>query len=318
MTIEAIRVSAGRLGRAVFACGFLLAVLPVDAMAQGSLTPPGPPAPMMKTLDQVEARVPISSASLPLTITESGSYYLVETIRFTEVDTHGIVIDASNVSIDFNGFALIGPGREAGTHGSAIIAGGSGGATNVTVRNGMILNWKGDGIGLFRDGEYLVNHPVVESMRVQEIGGTGITINHGSVRNCILIHCGTGIHAGGFCIVEQCQTDANKYDGILVENNSRIRLNASHQNGSVQNLGDPPGDGAGIHVVGSGNRIELNEVSSNDRGVQVDSGGNLILQNGARGNGDNYGTIASGNVVGPIVTSSTIATNTNPNANFEF
>jgi hypothetical protein len=42
-------------------------------LAQGSLTPPpGAPAPTMKTLDQIEARTPISSA--PFTISAPGSY----------------------------------------------------------------------------------------------------------------------------------------------------------------------------------------------------------------------------------------------------
>ena len=46
------------------------------AFPQGSLTPPGAPAPTMKSLDQIEARTPISSA--PFTINASGSYYLTK------------------------------------------------------------------------------------------------------------------------------------------------------------------------------------------------------------------------------------------------
>jgi hypothetical protein len=50
----------------------LAALLGVDTTlhAQGSLTPPGAPAPTMKTLAQIEPRTPISSA--PFTITVSG------------------------------------------------------------------------------------------------------------------------------------------------------------------------------------------------------------------------------------------------------
>jgi hypothetical protein len=43
---------------------FLLSTLilqPPTLHAQGSLTPPGAPAPTMKSLDQVEPRTPISS-----------------------------------------------------------------------------------------------------------------------------------------------------------------------------------------------------------------------------------------------------------------
>jgi hypothetical protein len=39
---------------------------PASLSAQGSLTPPGAPAPTMKTLTQIEPRTPISS--LPFTI----------------------------------------------------------------------------------------------------------------------------------------------------------------------------------------------------------------------------------------------------------
>jgi hypothetical protein len=38
---------------------------PATLLAQGSLTPPGPPAPTMKTLAQIEARTPISTAPSP-------------------------------------------------------------------------------------------------------------------------------------------------------------------------------------------------------------------------------------------------------------
>jgi hypothetical protein len=55
---------------------FLLTLNPQfsTCSAQGSLTPPGAPAPAMKTLAQIEPRTPIASA--PFTISAPGSYYL--------------------------------------------------------------------------------------------------------------------------------------------------------------------------------------------------------------------------------------------------
>ncbi len=74
--------------------------------AQGNLTPPGAPAPTMKTLDQIDAklekRTPISS--LPFTISQSGSYYLTGNLS----GTSGINVNVGNVVIDLNGFDLRG------------------------------------------------------------------------------------------------------------------------------------------------------------------------------------------------------------------
>ena len=75
------------------------------AFGQGSLTPPGAPAPTMKTLQQVEPRVPISTAGA--TITQSGSYYLTCNLVGAS-GVNGINVNADNVTIDLNGFVLDG------------------------------------------------------------------------------------------------------------------------------------------------------------------------------------------------------------------
>lgn len=79
----------------------ILTLAAKQTCAQGSLTPPGPPTPAMKTLAQIEPRTPISS--LPCTINFPGSYYLTTNLA---CETYGIVIDADEVDIDLNGYTL--------------------------------------------------------------------------------------------------------------------------------------------------------------------------------------------------------------------
>ena len=47
-------------------------------VSAGPLTPPGPPAPTSKTLNEIEPRTPINS--LPFVIEEPGSYYLTRNL----------------------------------------------------------------------------------------------------------------------------------------------------------------------------------------------------------------------------------------------
>jgi parallel beta-helix repeat protein len=83
------------------------------------------------------------------------------------------------------------------------------------------------------------------------------------------------------------------------------------------NNGSGVGDGAGVFVTGNGNRIEGNNVTFNDRGIDVNSSANLIVRNSARSNTLEY-DIAAGNAMGPIVTTGNVDTDTSPNANFDF
>ena len=94
---------------------FGFSTLQDSAFAQGSLTPPGTPAPTMKSLDQVEPRTIVNAANTPgnsantFIISSPGSYYLTGNLTGAS-GKHGISIQADDVTLDLNGFAIISGG----------------------------------------------------------------------------------------------------------------------------------------------------------------------------------------------------------------
>src|SRR6516162_11211138 len=122
-----------QLKLAAFALFCSSIILPASLLAQGSLTPPGPPAPTMKTLDQIEARTPISSA--PYTISQPGSYYL--TTNVTTAVSNAIFITVSGVSLDLNGFTISSSVADAANGGTAIML--ASGLSDITIVNGHIV-----------------------------------------------------------------------------------------------------------------------------------------------------------------------------------
>jgi hypothetical protein len=142
-----------RLAFLLLPCAWLLVI---SGFAQGNLTPPGPPAPTMRTLDQLgakldqantnlasteakadeinakaEKRTPISS--LPFVISEPGSYYLARNLRFTAATGHAITIAVSDVTLDLMGFTLSSAPEVTGD-GIRL----NGGVRNIAIKNGNI------------------------------------------------------------------------------------------------------------------------------------------------------------------------------------
>ena len=106
--------------------------------AQGPLTPPGSPAPTMKTLDQIESRTPVQSlaAAAPYSITQPGSYYLTGNI--TVGSGNAVVINSDDVSLDLNGFTIRSNFIGGGHNGAAITA--TVDHARLSVRNGSIVS----------------------------------------------------------------------------------------------------------------------------------------------------------------------------------
>ena len=293
-----------------------------SAFAQGSLNPPGAPAPTMKSLDQIEARVPISA--LPFTIAASGSYYL--TTNLTGVSgLNGISIgfNVNDVTVDLNGFTLIGvPGS---LHG--ITSSGS----RITVMNGIVRNWGSDGVNCAPDqnnvfknllaisngitGLDIGTRGLVENCQAEANATHGIAVAGGSiVRNCLANHNGNiGINCyntgsvGSSATVTGCAAAQNSI-GISIGANSFVSENNLLNNSF-----------AGVNANFNGSRIEYNNFAFNYNGINTPAATNVIVRNSFTGNTNAAVLgIAAGMPVGPLINGTAMATNTNPCANYSY
>jgi hypothetical protein len=201
----------------------------------GNLEPPAAPGPTMKTLAEIEPGTPISS--VPYTISEPGSYYLAANAQTTSNMFSGITIWANNVTLDLKGFSLTGD-RTAGRHGVFI----EGNRKNITIRNGTITNWGGNGVEAMAG-----TNCRTEDIRVIDNAGSGIHLsgNGSVVRNCVASDNGSwasttisGISVGDGSVVTGNTANSNGTRasgdwvfGISVGEGGTVTGNAAYGNG---------------------------------------------------------------------------------------
>lgn len=186
----------------------------------GDLAPAGgAPAPSMKTLDEVEPRIPLTQETAPgdaqnvFRITEPGSYYLTENL-VPGFGQNGIAVAASQVSIDGNGFAMATDTNA----GSAVKIEGP--FVGVSFRNANLRGWLGFAIDLNQGGDHLV-----ADVSILDVASDAIRIAAGSViTNVTMSEVGRdGIIAGSSCIISDCILDTLGRDGMVIGSGSVIR-----------------------------------------------------------------------------------------------
>ncbi|MCC6227880.1 MAG: right-handed parallel beta-helix repeat-containing protein [Phycisphaerales bacterium] len=233
--------SLARIALTLLAAGGVISTL----VWAGPLKPPGGAvSSTYKTLTEVEPRIAINSTNTPgdadslFKITQPGSYYLTGNITGV-VGKHGIEIAASGVTLDLNGFDLVGSTAFAGYDGVMTSVAG---LTNITIRNGSVRDWGGDAVDV---GSHLAKNCSIENVRASNNAGIGIqaglactmtncsaTQNAGKgfftsqsshLVNCTaLLNGDYGIRAGENSTLSDCSAKDNSLGGFLTDTGSAL------------------------------------------------------------------------------------------------
>ena len=271
---------------------------PVAALAlAGPINPPpGPIVSTHKTLTEVEPRIAINSintrgdANSTFKIIQPGSYYLTGNIT-GDVGKHGIEIVASGVTIDLNGFDMVGvPGMGAFNG----VCSTENNLTNITVTNGSVRDWGADGVDLGSWGE---RNCRVDRVVASGNAANGINVGGGSV----VAHCASynngaaGIFAGNGSTITGCTATGNSGVGIGSAFGSTISGCTAHDNvgnGINTSSGNTIvgctvylNDGSGIST-GTGSTVVDCLVRSNALDGIVCNSGSTIRDNTCYANGD--------------------------------
>ena len=184
-----------------------------NCFAQGSLTPPGTPAPTMKSLDQIEARTPITNTASLVTISQPGSYYLTANLTVSTGD--GIDINTNDVTLDLNGFTI--RSTAASATGTGILL--NNGWTDITIGNGHI---RGGGTnnssGVFSGGGFTygikTSGAVPENVQVSRISVSGCRFDGISLsgQNSTVVEACTVRTVGGFGILGSTINSCSAFD----------------------------------------------------------------------------------------------------------
>ncbi|WP_035601654.1 right-handed parallel beta-helix repeat-containing protein [Haloferula sp. BvORR071] len=279
----------------------------------------------MKTLDQVEPRIPVNAtntaadASSAFVISQPGSYYLPGNVTATG-KANGISIQATGVTLDLSGYKVSGAS-------SAALSVASG--AQATVRNGW-LDASGSSSGIRALGTL-----VAEDLQINGSSGNAVYAESpASLRRCQVFQAALGVNlAGGSSLIADCVIrDITQGPAVVFRGTgsdlrdstiSNIDLTAPYTQGVdlggsahrvVGNRIGPVG-GRGILITGTSHEIRDNHIVVVPSGPALDADSQRVLfrnntyENPGGSGGIIGGTDGGGNA--PLLSSTT---NTTPTA----
>ena len=245
------------------------------------------------TVQAADGVIEINQASVeaaggfPFEITQAGSYRLTGNLEVDDVDTTAIWVRAYYVTVDLNGFSILGPvlcdsdgacpegGDGAGVWAGPTLPGDDdlispGENQNqppipigVEVRNGVVSGMGHTGVGGIREGR-------VETVRAISNGRNGISVRGGLVTGCVASRNGVNGIFGTNALIESNTVIRNFGNGILADFGAVVGNNvqasptsesiggvalflsgAAYAGNSVQGgiAGTPPGIELGCNVI---------------------------------------------------------------------
>jgi hypothetical protein len=258
----------------------------------------------------VDGRIEINQASVaasggfPFVISQPGSYVLTGDLTVADGTTSAIQIGAAGVTLDLNGFQIVGPrsctpGSQANYYvATTITCAGTGTAHGVTggvddvVRNGRVAGFGGYGVYMYGT---LASHSVVEDLRVDQNATGGIYLGNGTVRNVnVTLNGGDGItnipagDASSATVIEDANISLNKGNGIGLAAQIRgcrisynggagvIHGNAGGQDSSITDSFIYRNLGNAINAYGSYRDSEIYGNGAGVIGGMSDEGGNNV------------------------------------------
>lgn len=184
----------------------LLGVAGIGAIAAlskaGPLNPPaGAVSPTGRTTDEIydkipngiDGRIPIAASSAPVTISAPGSYILTGNVSVA-ANLTGITVAADNVTLDLNGYSVIGvPGS---TSGIGVILATS--QRRFVLRNGTISGFNtGVALGVATNTA-VVEDLLIEGCRTYGILASSPDVRSFRIRRCTIVDTGLTHTGAGF------------------------------------------------------------------------------------------------------------------------